>query len=188
MEYAQETAHPPQKVSIHLEHQDVSLGRPAAPQRSCCKGRRWALWLWRKRQSRWPADRFLPSVYAVGRIEWRFPTASIEKEFAQATGRVETTGLTDRQALHAVLSQRQHPYLVRQLCWVLTIADLETYILMPHDPADYDLLVEAVRPAPSPADLDVIGVRGPLPSRHVQWPDGAPSSGLRQIYSFDRNA
>ena len=44
-----------------------------------------------------PQTASYPPVYAVGRIEWRFPTASIEKEFAQATGRVETTGLTDRQ-------------------------------------------------------------------------------------------
>ena len=123
-----------------------------------------------------PQTASYPPVYAVGRIEWRFPTASIEKEFAQATGRVETTGLTDRQALHAVLSQRQHRYLVRQLCWVLTIAGLETYILVPHDPADYDLLVEAVRPAPSPADLDVvIGVRGPIaPSARTYSPFPPP--------------
>jgi hypothetical protein len=39
-------------------------------------------------------------VYAIGRIEPRFPTLSAEKEFAQATGRAETAGLTDRQALH----------------------------------------------------------------------------------------
>src|SRR5512147_1184868 len=38
-------------------------------------------------------------VYALGRIEPRFPTLSVEKEMAQATGRAETAGLTDRQAL-----------------------------------------------------------------------------------------
>ena len=136
-----------------------------------------------------PQTASYPPVYAVGRIEWRFPTASIEKEFAQATGRVETTGMTDRQALHAVLSQRQHRYLVRQLCWVLTIAGLETYILVPHDPADYDLLVEAVRPAPSPADLDVvIGVRGPIAPPDMCNGLMVPIVRFEQIYSFDRNA
>jgi len=40
---------------------------------------------------------------------------------------------------------------------------LETYLLAPRDPADIDLLVEALRPAPSPHDIDVvIGVRGPI--------------------------
>ena len=42
-------------------------------------------------------------VYAMGRIEPRFPRLAVEKEFAQATGRAPTAGLTDRQALHAVL-------------------------------------------------------------------------------------
>ncbi len=59
-------------------------------------------------------------VYALGRIEARFPRLSVEKEFAQATGRAETTGKTDQQAFHAVLSKRENHYLVRQLCWVLT--------------------------------------------------------------------
>ena len=102
-------------------------------------------------------------VYAIGRIEARFPRPSVEKEFAQATGRAETAGLTDRQALQKVLSQRQNRYLARQLCWVMTIEGLETYILVPRDPADMDLLVEALRPTPSPMDLDcVIGVQGPI--------------------------
>src|SRR5262249_33057148 len=100
-------------------------------------------------------------VYAIGRVEARFPRPSVEKEFAQATGRAETAGLTDRQAIQQVLSQRQNRYLVRQLCWVMTIEGLETYILVPRDPGDLDLLVEALRATPSPMDLDcVIGVRG----------------------------
>jgi len=50
-------------------------------------------------------------IYAIGQIEPRFPTLSAEKEFAQATGRAETAGLSDRRALHAVLSQRENRYL-----------------------------------------------------------------------------
>ena len=69
-------------------------------------------------------------VYAIGGIEPRFPTLSVEKEFAQATGRAETAGLTDRQALHGVISQRQNRYLVRQLCWVLTVEGLDTYFFI----------------------------------------------------------
>src|ERR1051325_9299496 len=58
-------------------------------------------------------------VYVIGRIEPRFPSLSVEKELAQVTGRAETTGLTDRQALQSVLSNRDNRYLVRQLCWVM---------------------------------------------------------------------
>jgi hypothetical protein len=128
-------------------------------------------------------------IYALGRVEPRFPRVAVEKEFAQATGRAETAGLTDHQALHAVLSQRQNRYLVRQLCWVLTIEGLETYLLQPHDPADFDLLVDAVRPTPRPTDVDVvIGLRGPLAPPELCNGLMVPLVAFDQIYSFDVDA
>jgi hypothetical protein len=128
-------------------------------------------------------------VYALGRIGPRFPSPAVEKEFAQATGRAETAGLTDRQAVHQVLSERQNRYLTRQLCWVLTIEGLETYILQARDPVDLDLLVEAIRPAPSPMDVDaVIGVRGPIAPPEMCNGLMIPIVTFDQIYSFDRDA
>ena len=128
-------------------------------------------------------------VYALGKVEWRFPKQSVEKEFAQATGRTETAGQTDREAVHTVLTQRQNRYLVRQLCWVLTIEGLETYILAPRDPADLDLLVEAVRPTPSPLDIDIIiGMRGPIAPPEFCNGLMVPIVVFDQIYSFDRSA
>jgi cyclic patellamide precursor peptide PatG len=125
-------------------------------------------------------------VYALGRIEPRFPTLSVEKEMAQATGRAETAGLTDRQALHGVLSERRNRYLVRKLCWVFTIEGLETYILHPHDPADWDLLVEALRPTPRAGDVDtVVGVRGPIAPPQLCNGLLVPIVLFSQIYSFD---
>jgi len=128
-------------------------------------------------------------IYGIGRIEVRFPRPSIEKEFIQATGRAETTGLTDRQAVQKILSQRENRYLARQLCWVLTIESLETYILTPNDPADLDLLVEALRPTPQPSDVDVvIGVQGPISSPQMCNGLQVPILTFDQIYSFDRDA
>jgi hypothetical protein len=128
-------------------------------------------------------------VYAVGRVEPRFPGLAVEKEFAQATGRAETTGLTDRQALYAVLSERQNRYLARQLCYVLTIEGLETYLLQPRDPADVELLIEATRPAPRLTDVDVvIGVRGPLAPPELCNGLMVPIVVFDQIYSFDIDA
>ena len=125
-------------------------------------------------------------VYAIGGIEPRFATLAAEKEFAQATGRAETAGLTDREALHAVLSQRQNRYLARQLCWVFTIEGLDTYILQPRDPADLDLLVEALRPTPRPTDIDcVVGIRGPIAPPELCNGLMVPIVGFSQIYSFD---
>jgi PatG Domain len=128
-------------------------------------------------------------VYAIGRVEARFPNLSVEKEFAQATGRTDTAGKTNQQTFHAVLSKRENRYLVRQLCWVLTIQGLDTYLLQPRDPADIDLLVEAIRSAPSPNDIDVvIGVRGPLAPPEMCNGLMVPIVAFDQIYSFERNA
>lgn len=128
-------------------------------------------------------------VYALGRITLRFPSLAVEKEFAQATGRAETTGLTDRQAIQSVLSQPENRYLARQLCWVLTIEGLDTYILRPRDPGDIDLLVEALRPTPGPIDVDVvIGVLGPTAPPERCAGLMIPTVVFDQIYSFDRDS
>ena len=131
----------------------------------------------------------LSFVYAIGRVEARFPTLALEKELAQATGRTDTAGKTDQESFHAVLSRRENRYLVRQLCWVLTIQGLETYLLQPRDPADLELLVDAIRPVPSPGDVDVvIGMRGPSASPGTCNGLMVPIVAFDQIYSFDRNA
>ena len=128
-------------------------------------------------------------VYALGRIEARFPNLAAEKEFAQATGRTDTAGKTDQQTFYAVLSQRANRYLVRQMCWVLTIQGLETYLLLPRDPADLDLLVEAIRDTPSPNDIDVvIGMRGPIAPPEMCNGLMVPIVAFDQIYSFDRDS
>ena len=150
---------------------------PSSPERSCraCGG----------------AAASMPAsfVYALGRVEARFPTLAAEKEFAQATGRADTAGKTDQQTFYAVLSTRENRYLVRQLCWVLTIQGLDTYLLLPRDPADIDLLVEAIRRAPRPDDIDVVvGMRGPIAPPEMCNGLMIPIVAFDQIYSFDRDA
>ena len=125
-------------------------------------------------------------IYAMGKIEPRFPSISIEKEFAQATGRGETKGLTDRQTMHSILSKRENHYLARKICWVMTIEGLETYILKPRDPGDLDLLLEAVRSEPSRNDLDVvIGIKGPMAPPQLCNGLQVPIVFFDQVYSFD---
>src|SRR6516165_9724187 len=126
-------------------------------------------------------------VYVLGRIEPRFPRLSVEKEFAQATGRAETVNLTDRQALRRVLEQNR--YLVKQLCWVMTVGGLETYIVVPRDPTDANLLVETLRPNPRPGDVDlVVGTRGPLAPPEICNGLIVPIVAFDQLYSFDRDS
>ena len=125
-------------------------------------------------------------VYAIGRIEPRFPRLSVEKEFAQITGRSDTAGLTDGEVLHQVLSQPQNRYLLKQLCWVFTIEGLETYLLHPRDSSDLDLLLDALRPAPNKTDIDVVvGLRGPIAPAGFCNGLMLPIVMFTQIYSFD---
>lgn len=125
-------------------------------------------------------------IYALGRIEARFPRLAAEKEFAQATGRMDADALTDRQAFHKLLSQPENRYLVRQLCWVFTIEGVETYILVPRNPVDFDLLVESIRPSPRTTDVDiVIGRQGPLAPPELCNGLVVPVVAFDQVYSFD---
>lgn len=127
-------------------------------------------------------------IYALGQIEERFPSASVEKEMAQATGRAETAGRTDRQAFHQILSQRENRYLARQLCWVLSIQGIETYLLQPRDPADLDLLINAIEPQSTPWISTVIGVQGPIAPPDYCNGLMLPIVGFDQIYTFSRES
>jgi hypothetical protein len=127
-------------------------------------------------------------VYVLGEIGTRFPRPSVEKEMAQATGRAETAGQTDQQAFHEVLSRPENRYLARQMCWVLCIQGLETYILQPRDPADLDLLIGAIEPHESPWISTVLGIRGPVAPPEFCNGLMVPIVAFDQIYSFSRDA
>jgi cyclic patellamide precursor peptide PatG len=74
------------------------------------------------------------------------------------------------------------------MCWILSIQGLETYLLRPRDPAEIDLLVEALRPASSPNDIDVVvGLRGPIAPPEMCNGLMVPIVAFDQIYSFDRD-
>ena len=148
-------------------------------------------------------------VYAFGSIEPRFPSGGIEKEYQQvrkalmaqleqelknaprgSQGQLQEkhtklTQGTDHEAFVVVLSERNNRYLCRQLCWVMSIEKLETYILHPRDPGDFYLLVEALRTHPKDTDIDlVIGNRGPIAPPELCNGLMIPIVVFDQIYSF----
>ena len=104
-------------------------------------------------------------VFALGSVDPRFPSSSVEKEYAQVVGRADSGGLANRELLYSILTRPENRYLPRQLCWVFRIERLDTYLLQPRDVNDFDKLVEAIRPPQNRnlADVDVvIGQRGPV--------------------------
>jgi hypothetical protein len=72
---------------------------------------------------------------------------------------------------------------------VITIEGLETYLLVPRDPVDFDLLVESLRPTPTPMDVDVvIGLLGPVASADMCNGLTIPIVAFDNIFSFDRDS
>ena len=64
----------------------------------------------------------------------------------------------------------------------------QVYLLRPRDPGDFGLLVEAIRPNPSPMDMDVvIGLKGPIAPPEMCNGLMIPIVAFDQIYSFDRD-
>jgi hypothetical protein len=125
-------------------------------------------------------------VYVIGHIEPRFPLLSIEKEARQATARAGASAGTDREVMARLLREPANKYIVRRLCWVLSVQGIETYILVPSD-GDYQPLIDAYRAEPNPGDLElVIGVRGPIANPDVCNGLLVPIVIYEQIYTFDR--
>lgn len=128
-----------------------------------------------------------PCIYVIGHIEPRFPLLSIEKEARQAMARGAAGKDTDREVMAKVLRDPANKYIVRRLCWVLSVQGVETYILVPRD-GDYQPLIDAYRAEPNPGDLElVIGVRGPIANPDVCNGLMVPIVIFEQIYAFDRD-
>jgi len=125
-------------------------------------------------------------VYAIGKVEPRFPSPDLEREYQQVIAKSDTKGQTDFEALHNTLTRRENRYILRQMCWVFKVEGLETYVLIPRDPTDLETLAEAIRVPPRGSDVDVIiGTRGPMASPEICGGLMVPIVILDQIYSFD---
>jgi hypothetical protein len=127
-------------------------------------------------------------ILAFGLVEPQFSSLALEREFTQATGRSATEGLTDRQVFQSVLAERANRYLARQLCWTFKIQGLVTYLLVPRDQLDVELLLEAVRADPRPSDVDMlVGVRGPIAPPEACNGLTVPMVAVDKLHSFDRD-
>lgn len=140
------------------------------------------------------SNKMLPPsyVYGIGKVVYRFPNKALEMELAQAIGRKaegETKSLTNTEVGYKILTDPSNRYIARQICYVLNIENLETYLLVQSDPLDIDRLTQAVRPAPGLGDIDVIiGRRGPIAPPEMCNGLMLPIVMVDQIYSFDRDA
>jgi hypothetical protein len=127
-----------------------------------------------------------PFIYAIGKIQPRFPSIGLQNEYNQAVGRSDTAGQTDYEAMRTALSKRENRYIARQMCWIFTIEGLEAYILKPRDSNDVEVLVDTLRVHPRGNDIDIIvGIRGPIATPEMCNGSMLPIVFFDQIYSFD---
>lgn len=129
-------------------------------------------------------------VFALGQIEPRFPSLGVEKEYVQLIGmRADAAGMADRSLLLGTLAEPANRYLARSMCWCFVVQGLETYILVPHDPGDFSLLIGAVREYPERDDVDiVIGTRAGIAPPEMCNGLAVPVVLVDMIYSFDRES
>jgi hypothetical protein len=102
----------------------------------------------------------LDYIYAVGRIEIRFPNEATRNEFVQAE--LVTNGLLDRQAYKSILSNPNNLHKARQVCWILTSEGLPIYLLMPKELNSFNRFVEDLVHCLSYDINVVVGVRGQI--------------------------
>ena len=95
-------------------------------------------------------------VYAIGMVKCIPRNSSVDNEYLQATKKHFEPA--NPEATRSALSLPENRYLAREMCWILEIQNVETYVLIPSDLDDLKQLIQALG-----ADLDiVIGTRGPL--------------------------
>ena len=102
-------------------------------------------------------------VYAIGRINARFPSIDIEKELAQVVRSADTVNLTDREVLHQVLSQPENAYIAREMCWVFSVGGVETFTVVPKSGIELAELIGSLALGSQPGGTNVlIGSRSAL--------------------------
>jgi hypothetical protein len=111
-------------------------------------------------------------VYAIGTVEAEYPNVAIEREMQilaqallepgwQSDSDVPIKLTEDRSWQHAVLSAQPEMtrYIARQLLWRLTIEDLPAFVLRPHDPRDFETLINCLRRPKYPKLDDKAGTK-----------------------------
>ena len=113
------------------------------------------------------SDSTAPSyIYStLGKVRPVFPSLTIEKEFYQVAPPNSVYPPTP-ELLFQVLSQVENLYLAREMCWVFTIATIDSYIIKPSSDEEVLALVQASQPFPenplNESISTVIGRQGPV--------------------------
>ena len=123
-----------------------------------------------------------PWIYVLGDVDAVIPNLAIEKEIWAAMAQVGTKDLPNEAATQKVLESPSYAYLARNMCYVLRVQEVETYILVPSVPLDYSLLVDAAKYEVSA----VIGTRGPIAGPEMCNGLTLPIVVVEMVYNFNK--
>ncbi|MBT9316581.1 cyanobactin maturation protease PatG family protein [Leptothoe spongobia] len=126
-------------------------------------------------------------VYALGTVIPRFPNMGLEKEFAQAANPDQVTRITQRDVQYQILNKPENLYIARDMCWVFSIQNVDTYILEPRSQVELEALIAMLnKPADITDDVDVvIGDLGPIASAEKCNGLQIPIVYVDNTYSFE---
>ncbi len=125
-------------------------------------------------------------IFALGSVDVRFPNLGVEKEFNQVAAAQGANGVTAKEVRYNVLKTNRH--LAREVCWVLQIEGIDTYILVPSDPLYLDMLVDCIAPTDDRAEMDidvVIGLKGPVAPPEMCNGLALPIVAVSNMYQFE---
>ena len=175
-EWATPAASGPMEVS--------AAGLPLCPPGACSRG---VLPLGAVAAGEVAPARPLP-VYAIGRIEPRFPSEDLEREVAQVASRGDGDEPNGFEILGEVLRERGNRYIARRLCWVLTVDGLDAYSLVLQDPTDLELLIDAIGGDDDERVDVVVGEQARATALGSCAGLSLPTIAVDVIYSFDRGS
>jgi hypothetical protein len=128
-------------------------------------------------------------VYALGRLEVRFPTVGVQREFRQrelaerpGTNQDSAAVPTRGDRLHAVLSRNLH--LARRVCWVHMVGRIPAYIVVPSSLDVLQGMLSAIQNSQTDRMDLVVGRRVGNASPTTCGGLLAPIVACDQLYSF----
>jgi hypothetical protein len=129
----------------------------------------------------------LQYIYSIGKLEVRFPTLAVEREFQQR----ERHLLLERKKAWADSGERlfqvltSNPHLARAVCFVHLIGNIPAYVVAATGQEVMNSLIKAVRGVGQPDVWNiVIGKRGPMATPTTCGGLLAPIMACDQVYTF----
>jgi PatG C-terminal len=122
-------------------------------------------------------------VYAVGRLQARFPTLGVEREYAQVADTPPEAPVRSGQ-LKDVLSAPEHRYLARQLCWVFKGPAGDACTVIPREDNDLAELIDLLAPEEEQVVQALVGSPAASVSPTPCLAAGLPAAWPEQVLSF----